>query len=343
MKKCLAILVSLALTGTCTVSAFGWGNDGHETVGKIASLRIKQKTAQRLAKILKPGDTLANMSTWADTVKDRMNTTDPDPDTNAFLQDMVHNERNREWHFVDLPLGCTNYQTCHGFTPDHDIVHLINICIRTLQGQPDPNQPLSERNALRLLIHFIGDLHQPLHVGVGFIDANGPNQTILLATDPEIIRQRSLPHDRGGNQLIIDNDRKNLHSFWDFDLVESLMVVTNKPTSDRLGLFLRQTVAPQQNWLPQGSIDIWAAAWATDSLRLSRDHTYRSVRIVRQRTIPVLRDGQPLIRDGKPVTQIVYDITRPTNYKAVNRENVRRQLAKAGFRLAKLLDAIYAE
>lgn len=343
MKKCLAILVSLALTGTCTVSAFGWGNDGHETVGKIASLRIKQKTAQRLAKILKPGDTLANMSTWADTVKDRMNTTDPDPDTNAFLQDMVHNERNREWHFVDLPLGCTNYQTCHGFTPDHDIVHLINICIRTLQGQPDPNQPLSERNALRLLIHFIGDLHQPLHVGVGFIDANGPNNTILLATDPEIIRQRSLPHDRGGNQLIIDNDRKNLHSFWDFDLVESLMVVTNKPTSDRLGLFLRQTVAPQQNWLPQGSIDIWAAAWATDSLRLSRDHTYRSVRIVRQRTIPVLRDGQPLIRDGKPVTQIVYDITRPTNYKAVNRENVRRQLAKAGFRLAKLLDAIYAE
>lgn len=343
MKKCLAILVSLALTGTCTVSAFGWGNDGHETVGKIASLRIKQKTAQRLAKILKPGDTLANMSTWADTVKDRMNTTDPDPDTNAFLQDMVHNERNREWHFVDLPLGCTNYQTCHGFTPDHDIVHLINICIRTLQGQPDPNQPLSERNALRLLIHFIGDLHQPLHVGVGFIDANGPNQTILLATDPEIIRQRSLPHDRGGNQLIIDNDRKNLHSFWDFDLVESLMVVTNKPTSDRLGLFLRQTVAPQQNWLPQGSIDTWAAAWATDSLRLSRDHTYRSVRIVRQRTIPVLRDGQPLIRDGKPVTQIVYDITRPTNYKAVNRENVRRQLAKAGFRLAKLLDAIYAE
>lgn len=343
MKKCLAILVSLALTGTCTVSAFGWGNDGHETVGKIASLRIKQKTAQRLAKILKPGDTLANMSTWADTVKDRMNTTDPDPDTNAFLQDMVHNERNREWHFVDLPLGCTNYQTCHGFTPDHDIVHLINICIRTLQGQPDPNQPLSERNALRLLIHFIGDLHQPLHVGVGFIDANGPNQTILLATDPEIIRQRGLPHDRGGNQLIIDNDRKNLHSFWDFDLVESLMVVTNKPTSDRLGLFLRQTVAPQQNWLPQGSIDTWAAAWATDSLRLSRDHTYRSVRIVRQRTIPVLRDGQPLIRDGKPVTQIVYDITRPTNYKAVNRENVRRQLAKAGFRLAKLLDAIYAE
>lgn len=343
MKKCLALFVSVTLIVSCAVNTFAWGNKGHETVGKIASLRIKPNTAQRLAKILKPGDTLANMSTWADVVKDRMNTTDPDPDTNAFLQDLAHNERNRDWHFVNLPLGCANYQTCHGFTPDHDIVHLINICIRTLQGRPDPNQPLSERNALRLLIHFIGDLHQPLHVGVGYIDANGPDNTILLVKDPEIIRQRRLPNDRGGNQLIIDSDRKNLHSFWDFDLVESLMVATNKPTSDQLGRFLRQTVTPRQDWQPQGSIDTWAAAWATDSLRLSRDQTYRSVRIVRQRTIPVLRDGQPLIRDGKPVMQTVYDITRPNSYKVVNRENVRRQLAKAGFRLAKLLDAIYME
>lgn len=343
MKKCLALFVSVTLVVSCAVNCFAWGNEGHETVGKIASLRIKPKTAQRLAEILKPGDTLANMSTWADTVKDRMNTTDPDTDTNAFLQDLAHNERNRDWHFVNLPLGCVNYQTCHGFTPDHDIVHLINICIRTLQAQPNPNQPLSQRNALRLLIHFIGDLHQPLHVGVGFIDVNGPDNTILLVTDPEIIRQRDLPSDRGGNQLIIDNDRKNLHSFWDFDLVQSLMSVTNKPTSNQLGRFLRQTVTPKQDWQPQGSIDTWAAAWSTDSLKLSRDQTYRSVRIVQQRSIPVLRDGQPLIRDGKPVMQTVYDITRPNNYKAVNRENVRRQLAKAGFRLAKLLDAIYTE
>ncbi|MCM3904043.1 MAG: S1/P1 nuclease [Pyrinomonadaceae bacterium] len=98
---------------------------------------------------------------------------------------------------------------------------------RTLQGNPDPNQPLSKRNALRLLAHFIGDLHQPLHVGVGFIDPNGPNHTILIARDPQVIRQRNLRHDRGGNQLVIDNDRKNLHGFWDFDLVRSLMGVTN--------------------------------------------------------------------------------------------------------------------
>ena len=341
MKKLVAILASLLITLSTLTPAFAWGDEGHQTVGRIASLRIKPHTAQRLAQILRPGDTLANMATWADTVKERMGATDPDSDTNAFLQDRAHNESNREWHFVDLPLGCASYQTCTGFTPDNDIVHLINICIRTLQGHPDPNQPLSKRNALRLLAHFIGDLHQPLHVGVGFIDPNGPNHTILIAKDPQVIRQRSLRHDRGGNQLIIDNDRKNLHGFWDFDLVRSLMSVTNKPTFDRLGSFLKQTVPPKPEWQPQGPIDTWAAQWATDSLKLSRNQAYRSVSIVRERTISVLRDGEPLIRDGQPVMQTVYDITRPSNYKVVNRNNVREQLAKGGFRLAKLLDAIF--
>jgi len=341
MKSFLATLVSLSLILSSSTVAFAWGNEGHETVGKIASLRIKPHTAQKLAQILAPGDTLANISTWADTVKDRMGRTDPDPDTNTFLQDLVHNERNRDWHFVDLPLNCANYQTCTGFTPDNDIVHMFNICIRTLRGQPDPNHPLTQRNALRLLTHFIGDLHQPLHVGVGFVDVNGPNQTILIVRDPNIIRQRNLPHDRGGNQLVIDNDRKNLHGFWDFDLVRSLMQVTHRPTSDQLGRFLKQTVAPLPGWQTTGPIDTWAAQWASDSLRLSRSQAYRQVRILRQRTIPVLRDGKPLIQNGQPVTQIVYDIRRPGNYHQVNRENVRQQLAKAGFRLAKLLDAIY--
>jgi hypothetical protein len=65
------------------------------------------------------------------------------------------------------------------------------------------------------------------------------------------------------------------------------------------------------------------------------------VQIVGKRTIPVLSRGQPLIRDGQPVMQTVFDITRPSNYETLNRELVRQQLAKAGFRLAMLLDGIY--
>jgi hypothetical protein len=271
-----------------------------------------------------------------------MGTTDPDPDTNAFLQDIAHNEKNREWHYDDLPLDCKDYQTCTGFTPDNDVVHMLNVSIRTLQGHLDPNHPLSRRNALKLIVHFIGDMHQPLHIGCGFIDVNGPNGTILIVRDPLVVKQKNLPSDNGANQLIIDNDKKKLHGFWDFDLVTSLMQSTDKQTSEALGQFLQETVRPQANWNPRGPVNTWGAQWATDSLKLSRDHTYKSLHITRQRTITITnRKGEPVMRDGKPATDTVYDITLPSDYEALNRELVRQQLAKGGFRLARLLDEIY--
>jgi hypothetical protein len=340
--RSVSILLSAIIFLGPAATTFAWGDDGHQTVGKIASLRIKPRTAQRIAQILKPGETLANVASWADTVKDRMGKTDPDADTNAFLQDVPHNEKNREWHYDDLPLGCKNYQTCTGFTPDNDIVHMLNVAIRTLQGQPDPNHPLSQRNALKLVVHFLGDIHQPLHVGCGFIDRDA-NGNFFIVTDPVAIKQKTLPSDRGGNQLIIDNERRNLHSFWDFDLVTSLMLTTDKQTSDTLGTFLRETVRPDSSWNPRGPVDTWAAQWATDSLGQSREQSYSSVKVTGQRTIIVqTRDGKPVLRDGKPVTDVVYDITRAANYETLNREVVRRQLAKGGYRLARLLDAIFA-
>ena len=342
MKRTISLLLSVLIFLVPAVSALAWGDDGHQTVGRIASLSIKPRTAEKIAMILKPGETLANISTWADTVKYRIGKTDPDPDTNAFLQDAAHNEKNAEWHYDDLPLGCKNYQTCTGFTPDNDIVHMLNVCIRTLQGHPDPNHPLSQRNALKLLVHFLGDIHQPLHVGCGFIDVNGANGAILIVGDPIVIKQKKLPSDKGANDLVIDNDRKNLHSFWDFTLVTSLMTtVGSEITSDALGTFLKLNVKPKASWNPHGALDTWAAQWATDSLYQSRDHTYRSVQIVGKRTIPVLSGGKPVVRDGQTVMQTVFDITRPANYETLNRELVRQQLAKAGYRLAKLLDAIY--
>ncbi len=166
---------------------------------------------------------------------------------------------------------------------------------------------------------------------------------MLIARDPQAIRQKNLPSDNGANQLVIDNDKKKLHGFWDFDLVTSLMQATGKQTPDALGSFLQETVRPISSWNPRGPVSTWGARWATDSLRQSRDHAYKGLNITGQRTITVTtRNGQPVMRDGQVVTDIVYDITRPANYETLNRELVRQQLAKAGYRLAKLLDAIYA-
>jgi hypothetical protein len=341
MKKPFSLLLGSIIFFAPISTIFAWGGNGHETVGRVASLRIKPRTARKIAQILKPGETLANIATWADTVKERVGKTDPDPDTNAFLQDVKHNEKNREWHYVNLPLNCRSYPTCNGFTLDTDVVHMLNVSIQTLQGHPNPNYPLSKRNALKLLVHLVGDIHQPLHVGTGFIDDNGPSRSIRIVKNPAVITRKHLPNDKGGNDLVIDGKRQNLHGFWDFGLVTSLMTFTDQQTSDTLGDFLKQTVQPKRGWNSRGPISTWAAQWATDSLNLSRNKVYASVAIVGKRTIPVLTGGQPVLNNGQPVLQTVYDITRAANYETSNRELARQQLAKAGFRLAKLLDAIY--
>jgi S1/P1 Nuclease len=340
MKKVLSFLISLSLPLVAAAPTFGWGEKGHETVGFIAEMTISRVTAAKIKTILQPGESLGTISTWADSVKYRIGEHDPDPDTDAFLQDAIHNHENSLWHYVDLPLGCMSYQACPEFTRDYDIVQMINVCIATLQGHPNPNHPMSKRNALRFLVHFIGDLHQPLHVGVGFIDATNPNQ-IKIATDRINIAEQNYPGDRGGNQLIIDNDRANLHSFWDFELVTQLMNQTHQTSSRGLAQLLRTSSRPLQ-WVSSSPIQNWGTEWANDSLRVSRTQTYRGVHILRQRSIPVLRNGQPVVSDGQTVMQTVYDISLPADYSNVNRNVVRRQLTKAGFRLAKLLDKIFS-
>ena len=343
MKKPFASVLCGMIVFMPFSSALAWGGDGHQTVGKIASLRIKPRTAQQIALILKPGDTLANISTWADTVKERVGKTDPDPDTNAFLQDLEHNARNREWHYVNLPLNCRSYQTCPGFTLENDVVQMMGVAIRTLQGQPSARYPLSKRNALRLLVHLVGDIHQPLHVGAGYIDHPGDSRPGKIVRDPAEAKRKRLPNDRGGNDLVIDGDRQNLHGFWDYGLVTSLMDTTNRRTSETLGELLKQSVRPAGNWNSRGPVTSWPAQWATDSLQQSRKHTYNSLRMTGRRTIPVLSGGKPVLNNGQPVMQTVYDVSRAGNYETVSRKVVRQQLAKAGFRLAKLLDAIFEE
>ena len=343
MRRPISLLLGAIVFITPVSSAFAWGGDGHQTVGKIASLRIKPRTAKQLALILKPGDTLANISTWSDTVKERMGKTDPDPDTNAFLQDLEHNSRNREWHYVNLPLNCRSYQACPDFGLENDVVQMMGVAIRTLQGHPSAKYPLSKRNALRLLVHLVGDMHQPLHVGAGYIDNPGDNGPGTIVKDPAVARRKRLANDRGGNELVIDGDRQNLHGFWDYSLVTSLMDATNHKSSDTLGEFLKRTVRPAGSWNPRGPVSTWPSQWATDSLLQSRQHTYHSLKITGRRIIPVLSGGKPVMNNGQPVMQTVYDVSRARNYETASREIVRQQLAKAGFRLAKLLDAIYRE
>jgi hypothetical protein len=102
---------------------------------------------------------------------------------------------------------------------------------------------------------------------------------------------------------------------------------------ENYGRFLKDGVKPESNWNSPGTdVYKWAAQWATDSKEHSRQFVYKGVKITGKRE----RENR-----GKTVTE--YSISRGdvSQYDRQAEETARIQLAKAGYRLAQLLEAIY--
>jgi hypothetical protein len=336
MKKLNASLLTLLLLLLPAAPTFAWGGEGHKTVGKVAELHLRAENAtnalNRIEEILNDGETLASIANWADTVKRKRfaaNAQHPDRDTRAFLRDL-RNRGNSGWHFVNLPLGCASYEACSeapvNFTSNTDIVQMIEACIAVLQSNA-PNQRFTKRNALRLLTHLVGDLHQPLHVGCGYVDPEGPNGSIQIVRNPSDIKARGLEHDVGGNILFLTRyNGEKMHGFWDGTLVDAAM------GDDELEDFaesLRDNQAVD-NANMAGPHSTWPAQWATDSLKVSRDTAYDSISIRRERF------------DHQADEEFLgYDVRSDADYKSQGTNAVKRQLAKGGVRLARLLKAIF--
>lgn len=161
--------------------AWGWGNLGHMVVAQVAENNLSAAAKASASKILR-GQGLASVSNWADSIK-------ADPK-------WAH---SKPWHFVDIPDG-EDYTTIE-HSHEGDIVEAISEMVKVLKWPKA--KPIEKENALKFIVHFVGDIHQPLHVG--------------------------RPQDRGGNSLsiIFEGKNSNLHAMWD-----SLMIM--KPAMDHI-------------------------------------------------------------------------------------------------------------
>lgn len=195
-----------------------WNISRHELIASAAERLLSARALEKVAAItavLPSGRQLRDLAAWADNIK--RHTPDPtrdDPDTIAFLSD-PRNRNQPNWHFVDIPVGAERYdRTLYpDFTNDEDVVQIIRAATRALAGESDR---FSRLNALRLVTHLVADVHQPLHVGCGFIDATGPRAE--LVRDPDLVRAKHLGSDRGGNSLLLPvggSRGTSLHSYWD--------------------------------------------------------------------------------------------------------------------------------
>jgi len=157
------------------INSPNWGPTGHRTIGTIAERHLSKKTTKQIDKILQ-GESLAFVSTFGDEIKS----------DNRY-------KKFSPWHYVNFPFD-TKYEDSDK-NPKGDIVSGINYCIDILKNENSSNK--DQVFYLKLLVHLIGDLHQPLHVG------------------------RS--EDKGGNDIQVrwHNKGTNLHRVWDSNMIES--------------------------------------------------------------------------------------------------------------------------
>ena len=175
MRHRLTFMLLTALLPLLLPNAlYAWGPIGHRAIGQVAAQHLSPKARKAVQRLL-AGQSLAMASTWMDEVR----------------SDSSY-DHVRDWHWVTIPDGGT-YATSEK-NPDGDAVEAIERLKVLLRS--DTVSPTRKAEALRFLIHLIGDLHQPLHVGRG--------------------------DDKGGNDFQVQWMKKgsNLHRVWDSGLLE---------------------------------------------------------------------------------------------------------------------------
>lgn len=158
-----------------SISSFGWGQIGHRAIGLVAQQHLTGKTKKSLRRLLKH-ESLAVISTWMD--EERSNP----------AYDHTH-----DWHWVSIADG-KSYAEMEK-NPKGDIIQTINRLIAELEkGGLTKEQEVIN---IKMLVHLIGDIHMPLHVGTG--------------------------EDKGGNDVKVEwfYNKTNLHSVWDSKIIDS--------------------------------------------------------------------------------------------------------------------------
>ena len=332
-KACrLAFAVVLLWSG----AAFAWGPAGHQSVGYIADQLIAgTNTAGEVRKIL--GTNLKTASLWADCAKGVSKSkatgkfsysvnpiyAECKPfETSGGQQIMVaYVKRNwdacnpapdeevchKQYHYADVAIERDAYADNLKGTSDHDVVHVITACIIVLQGgvAPPPFQIANKKEALRVLSHMVGDIHQPLHVGAVYLDLSGnlddPDNGVF---DP---KTKTV----GGNDIL--DGPKKLHGEWDG--------IPAKLTPDQL---TNAAINDARNVpVTAGPMGEWSATWATETVQTSK----------------VAFEG--LTFSAEDEAKHKWQVTFPAGYMAKRQEIQREQLIKAGARLAQVLQAIY--
>lgn len=362
MRLLFAVILALPL------AAHAWGPDGHQTVGTIAAGLLRGSPAEARVKALLGDIPLPLATVWADCAKGvapGQNYGYPTPgkyaecaplETPAHIAEMAdyvrRNDRqcalagesscHKQTHYTDVALQRSRYLLGFSGTREDDIVGSLRAAILVLQGKPSAGPPHfnSKREALLVLAHLVGDIHQPLHVGSVYLDVQGQR------VDPEKQGFDPKTVTAGGNNLFVvaarpvtpagpvtfaaapkpsaDDEHDGpdapvgagfgpvrMHAIWDG--------IPDKFNPDRVNAaWLAEARKIRSN---QGDPADWPARWATQSLEQAR------------------LAFQGLKFSAKQGSH--WTVSLPSGYSASASLIKRQQLTQAGARLAFVLKAVF--
>jgi hypothetical protein len=249
----------------------------------------------------------------------------------AFLKaNLCNNEpSHHEFHFTDVPVsGDEKYADGEVGRSEFDVVQMIPFCIRVLNDEePQPNErAITKSVAVILLAHYLGDIHQPLHVGAEYFDAAG-NPFAPTAANNGFA-------DQGGNKLTLFTLVKGkkvsagkFHSYWDGQTVDNAFGST--PDSTVADSLAKKAPA---NWKLTGGVETWAEQLANEILPLAREAHERL-----EFTDIKLKTGDRNITSGQAAEK---KKVGGTSYQRWAAATVKDEIHKGGWRLAALLEQV---
>ncbi len=311
MKRPVVVaLFSVLFAGVPATQA--WGCKGHQTIAYLAEKHLSPD-ARKMVETLLSGipidpslkrfcdhaglDDLANSATWADDYRDKDKSTAP-------------------WHFIDIPLSAPQGQVQPYCGADGCVTQAIASQLAILK---DRTQSATNRAmALRFIIHFVGDLHQPLHTSTN--NDRGGN-----CVPVKYFQQN--PHEHGGSYA------PNLHHVWDTELVESAMTDPDpKAFADVLDREYSKSFAQWQ----QGGTQL--DAWAWDGHQHAAEITYGAL-TPRIQPEPLDPNAKACTDDNHIGDRMLHKhIVIGSTYQEQAVTVIEERLAQAGIRLAMILN-----
>jgi hypothetical protein len=294
-------------------SAFGWGCEGHQMIALIARAHLTPAVSGAVDMLLRenpippelsrfckdrPSDLMADSATWAD---DRRGAGDIG-----------------DWHYIDIPMGVhpdaahekDAMEFCHPL-PDGKPGCVVTALEYEMAILRDKSQPAQQRtNALRYVIHFVADLSQPLHT----LDHRGGNCTEM--------------------KFFSEERPENLHAIWDSKIIRHDLDAKNATQVEYAKALDTQF---SSNWRSWGESKIDILAWTLESHALVSAVVYGDLKPPIPPAPPAELKEQPACTAERQAVAALH-ISINDEYVTQALPAIRQQLAKAGYRLAEVLN-----